>query len=162
MNLFELNDNYKQIADRDDLDPTVLKDTLDAIQDDRKTKLDNLATWADRLKSEIDFMNDKKKSWEEEITYRKNKLKWIKKYITNVLDDAGIKKMATENHLLSARNFKASTVIDDTDKIPAEYRNYAKYEGMYDVEKSDIYKALKSGKKVPGAHLKPNRSTVIK
>ena len=91
MNLFELNDNYKELASRDDLDPTILKDTLDAIQDDRKSKLDNLATWADQLKSEIDFMSDKKKSWEDEITYRKNKLAWIKQYITNVLDDAGIK-----------------------------------------------------------------------
>ncbi len=93
MNLFELNDNYKTLASRDDLDPTILKDTLESIKDDRNTKLDNLASWADQLKSEIDFMTDKKKSWEEEITYRKNKLTWIKKYITDVLDDAGIKKI---------------------------------------------------------------------
>ena len=95
MNLFELNDNYKTLASRDDLDPTILKDTLESIKDDRKTKLDNLASWADQLKSEIDFMTDKKKSWEEEITYRKNKLTWIKKYITDVLDDAGIKMKIT-------------------------------------------------------------------
>lgn len=71
MNLFELNDNYKTLASRDDLDPTILKDTLESIKDDRNTKLDNLASWADQLKSEIDFMTDKKRSWEEEITYRK-------------------------------------------------------------------------------------------
>ena len=51
MNLFELNDNYKTLASRDDLDPTILKDTLESIKDDRKTKLDNLASWADHLKS---------------------------------------------------------------------------------------------------------------
>ncbi|PEG78522.1 hypothetical protein CP369_09750 [Lactobacillus sp. UMNPBX18] len=56
MNLFELNDNYKTLASRDDLDPTILKDTLESINDDRKTKLDNLASWADQLKSEINFM----------------------------------------------------------------------------------------------------------
>lgn len=69
MNLFELNDNYKTLASRDDLDPTILKDTLESIKDDRKTKLDNLASWADHLKSEIDFMTDKK-----EVMGRRNYL----------------------------------------------------------------------------------------
>ena len=162
MNLFELNDNYKALAARDDLDPTVLKDTLDSINDDRKTKLENLANWADRLKTEIDFLNDKQRTWKDEMTYRKNKLKWIKQYMTDVMDDAGIKRLDTGNHLLSTRNFKSSTIITDTDKIPSKYRNYAKYEGMYDVDKQSIYKDLKAGKNVPGAHLKPNRNTVIK
>lgn len=159
MNLFELNDNYKELASRDDLDPTILKDTLDAIQDDRKSKLDNLATWADQLKSEIDFMSDKKKSWEDEITYRKNKLAWIKQYITDVLDDAGIKRLTTDNHLLSARNFKASTIIDSDEKLPDRFKVT---ETTTKPDKKAIYKALKAGEEVPGAHLKPNRNTVIK
>lgn len=159
MNLFELNDNYKELASRDDLDPTILKDTLDAIQDDRKSKLDNLATWADQLKSEIDFMSAKKKSWEDEITYHKNKLAWIKQYITDVLDDAGIKRLTTDNHLLSARNFKASTIIDSDEKLPDKFKVT---ETTTKPDKKAIYKALKSGEEVPGAHLKPNRNTVIK
>lgn len=162
MNLFELNDNYKAIANRDDLDPTVLKDTLDSIEDDRKTKLENLATWTDQLKVEIAFLKDKQKTWKEEETYRKNKLAWIKQYMTDVMDDAGIKRLNTGNHLLRTQNFKASTIIDDSDKVPANYRNYAKYEGMYDIDKKAIYKALKTGEEVPGAHLKANRNTVIK
>lgn len=159
MNLFELNDNYKELASRDDLDPTILKDTLDAIQDDRKSKLDNLATWADQLKSEIDFMSEKKKSWEDEITYRKNKFAWIKQYITDVLDDAGIKRLTTDNHLLSARNFKASTIIDSDEKLPDKFKVT---ETTTKPDKKAIYKALKAGEEVPGAHLKPNRNTVIK
>lgn len=159
MNLFELNDNYKELASRDDLDPTILKDTLDAIQDDRRSKLDNLATWADQLKSEIDFMSEKKKSWEDEITYRKNKLAWIKQYITDVLDDAGIKRLTTDNHLLSARNFKASTIIDSDEKLPDKFKVT---ETTTKPDKKAIYKALKAGEEVPGAHLKPNRNTAIK
>lgn len=159
MNLFELNDNYKELASRDDLDPTILKDTIDAIQDDRKSKLDNLATWADQLKSEIDFMSEKKKSWEDEITYRKNKVAWIKQYITDVLDDAGIKRLTTDNHLLSTRNFKASTIIDSDEKLPDKFKVT---ETTTKPDKKAIYKALKAGEEVPGAHLKPNRNTVIK
>lgn len=159
MNLFELNDNYKAIASRDDLDPTILKDTLDSINDDRKTKLDNLATWADHLKSEIEFLEDKQKSWRDEITYRKNKLKWVKQYMTDVLDDAGIKHMTTDNHLLSARNFKASTIIDSDEKLPTQFKIT---ETVTRPDKKAIYQALKDGEEVPGAHLKANRSTIIK
>lgn len=38
-NLFELNDQFRELSQRDDLDPTVMKDTLDAIDD----------TWSEKL-----------------------------------------------------------------------------------------------------------------
>ena len=60
--LFELNDQFRELSQRDDLDPTVMKDTLDAIDDTRKDKLENLATWADQLKSEINFIEDKQRT----------------------------------------------------------------------------------------------------
>lgn len=159
MNLFNLNDNYRTIAARDDLDPVVLKDTLDAIQDDRKTKLENLANWADRLQTEIDFLEKKQRTWKDEMVYRKHKLQWIKQYMTDVMDDAGLKRLDTGNHLLSTRNFKASTVIDSVDKLPGKYKNT---KTTLEPDKKAIYAAIKSGEEVPGAHLKPNRNTVIK
>lgn len=158
-NLFQLNDQYQALSQRDDLDPQVLVDTLDAINDDRKTKLDNLASWADQLKSEIDFIDEKQKTWRDEKAYRMNKLNWIKQYMTDALDDAGIKKLNTDNHMLSVRNFKASTVIDDEDKLPSEYKEI---ESVVKPNKKEIYQALKNGLTVDGAHLQPNRSTVIK
>lgn len=158
-NLFQLNDLYKQLASRDDLDPQVLVDSLDAIKDDREAKLDNLASWADQLKSEIDFIDQKQKTWRDEKTYRENKLAWIKQYMTDVMDDAGIKKLQTDNHMLSVRNFKASTVIDDEDKLPSEYKEI---ESVVKPNKKEIYQALKNGLTVDGAHLQPNRGTVIK
>lgn len=158
-NLFQLNDQFRELSARDDLDPTILKDTLDAIDDTRKEKLENLATWADQLKSEIDFIEDKQRTWRDEVTYRKNKLAWIKKYMTDVLDDAGIKRFGTDNHLLSVRNFKASVVIDKNDDLPTAF---IETKTTTSPNKAAIYKALKAGEKVPGAHLKPNRNTVIK
>lgn len=158
-NLFELNDQFRELSQRDDLDPTVLTDTLDAINEDRKTKLENLATWADQLKSEINFINDKQKQWRDEKTYRINKTNWIKQYMTNVMDDAGIKKLRTDNHMLSTRNFKASTIIDDEKKLPEKF---TVTETVTKPDKQALYKALKNGEKVPGAHLRENRGTVIK
>ena len=162
MNLFELNEQYQQLADRDDLDPTVLVDTLDSINDAWNDKLNNIAKWCESLDSDIDFLTKKKRSISDELTYRKNLQSNLMTYLTSAIDDRGLKEVHTDDYILRPRNYKQRTVIDDEDKIPGEYRNYAKYQGMYDIKKNDVYKALKDGKEVPGAHLEPNRKTSIK
>ena len=162
MNLFELNEQYQQLADRDDLDPTVLVDTLDSINDAWNDKLNNIAKWCESLDSDIDFLTKKKRSISNELTYRKNLRSNLMTYLTSSIDDRGLKEVHTDDYILRPRNYKQRTVIDDEDKIPGEYRNYAKYQGMYDIKKNDVYKALKDGKEVPGAHLEPNRKTSIK
>lgn len=162
MKLYELSDAYKELLEREDLDPQAVVDTLDAIKDEIEIKADGIASLIDELQSSADRKKDKAKDWIESAKADLQRAQWLKQYLKSELDNAGIKKVETENHLLNVRNFKASTVIDDEDKIPGQYRNYAKYEGMYDVMKQDVYAALKDGKDVPGAHLEPNRNVVIK
>lgn len=159
MNLFQLSDGYREIVNRDDLDPLTMSDTLEAIKDARDVKLDNIASMIEELNTEADRLKDKAKSFSEEATYRTNKAKWLKQYLTNYLDAEGIKKIDLENHILSTRNFKASTVVDSIDDLPAEYTT-TKMEKVAD--KTLIYKSLKDGEKVPGARLIPNRGTIIK
>lgn len=159
MNLFQLSDGYREIVNRDDLDPQAMSDTLEAIQDARDVKLDNIASMIEELNTEAARLKDKAKSFAEEATYRTNKAKWLKQYLTNYLDAEGIKKIDLENHILSTRNFRASTVVDSIDDLPDKYTKF-KIETVAD--KSALYEALKAGEKVPGAHLAPNRGTVIK
>lgn len=162
MNLFELGQQYQTLADREDLDPTVLADTLDSIDDTWSDKANNIARWIESLDSDVDWLMKKKRSISDELTYRKNLRQNLMTYLTDAIDERGLKEVHTDDFILRPRNYKQRTVIDDEDKIPGEYRNYAKYQGMYDVKKNDVYKALKDGKNVPGAHLEPNRSTVIR
>lgn len=162
MNLFELNEQYQQLADRDDLDPTVLVDTLDSINDAWNDKLNNIAKWCESLDSDIDFLTKKKRAISDELTYRKNLQSNLMTYITEAIDERGLKEVHTNDFILRPRSYRQSTVIDHEDKIPVEYRDYEKYKGKFDVKKDEVYKALKDGKHVPGAHLKPNRKTSIK
>lgn len=162
MNLFELGQQYQALADREDLDPTVLADTLDSIDDTWSDKANNIARWIESLDSDVDWLMKKKRSISDELSYRKNLRANLMTYLTSAIDDRELKEVHTDDYILRPRNYKQRTVIDDEDKIPGEYRNYAKYQGMYDIKKNDVYKALKDGKNVPGAHLEPNRSTVIK
>lgn len=146
MKLYELSDAYRELLDRDDLDPQAVVDTLDAIKDEIKIKADNIASLIDELHSSAERKKDKAKAWLESSRAEEQRAKWLKQYLTGELDNAKLKKVETENHLLNVRNFRASTVIDDENKIPDQYRNYAKYEGMYDVMKQDIYTDLKKAK----------------
>ena len=162
MNLFELGQQYQALADREDLDPTVLADTLDSIEDTWNGKANNIARWIESLDSDVEWLMKKKRSISDELSYRKNLRANLMTYLTSAIDDRGLKEVHTDDYILRPRNYKQRTVIDDEDKIPGEYRNYAKYQGMYDVKKNDVYKALKDGKNVPGAHLEPNRKVMIK
>lgn len=161
-NLFELSDQFKELSERDDLDPTLLKDTLDAIDTTWNEKVNNIAKWCESLDSDIDFLTKKKRSIGDELTYRKNLRNNLMIYMTSAIDERGLKEVRTKDFILRPRNYKQRTIIDDEDKIPAEYRNYEKYQGMFDVDKTAVYKALKKGEIVPGAHLRSNRKVMIK
>ena len=87
MNLFEFNEQYQQSADRDDLDPTVLIDTLDSINDAWNDQLNNIAKWCESLDSDIDFLTKKKRSISDELTYRKNLQSNLMTYMTEAIDE---------------------------------------------------------------------------
>lgn len=159
MKLYELSDAYKELLEREDLDPQAVVDTLDAIKDEIEIKADGIASVIDELQSSAERKKAKAKDWNESAKADLQRAQWLKQYLTPELDNAGIKKVETDNHLLRVRNFKASTVIDDFDSLPDDYK-LTKTEIVGD--KVGIYQALKAGKTVPGARLKDNRSVVIK
>lgn len=68
-NLFELNDQFRELSQRDDLDPTVMKDTLDAIEDSRDQKLDNIASWIDNNNADLDWLTKRIKELQEKKSF---------------------------------------------------------------------------------------------
>lgn len=159
MNLFELNEKYRKLEQRDDLDPETLKDTLDSINDSREVKLDNIANWIENNQADIDFLDKKIKQLREEKQALSNKNNSLMDYMTTAIDDSGLKELKTENHILKPRNYRASVSIINEDDIPSEYIEVKTEEK---VNKAALYKALKNGEIINGAELKPNRKTVIK
>ena len=159
MNLFELGQQYQALADREDLDPTVLADTLDSIDDTWSDKANNIARWIESLDSDVDWLTKKKRSISDELSYRKNLRANLMTYLTSAIDDRGLKEVHTDDYILRPRNYKQRTVIDDEDKVPAEFKHV---NAVVAVDKTAVYKALKNGEEVPGAHLKPNRKVMIK
>ena len=159
MKLYELTDAYKKVLSDDELDPQTVYDTLDAIKDDIKVKADGIASLISELKNAADRKKNKADAWRESAKVDEAKAAWLQRYLTEELDNAGIKKLETDNHLLSTRNYTPSVIIVDNKKLPVDY---VEEKIDYRPVKKRIREALKAGKQVPGAHLKKNRGTVIK
>ncbi|MFT8491520.1 siphovirus Gp157 family protein [Liquorilactobacillus satsumensis] len=159
MNLFELTDKYTELANRDDLDPEMIKDTLDSIEDTFNSKVDNIATWIERNQMNVDWLTKKIQELRELQTTLKNKNKQLNQYLTEAIDNAGYKEVKTDNHFLKPRNYKASVIINDENQISSKY---ATVETVIKLNKKMLYEDLKNGIYVEGASLKPSRKVVIK
>lgn len=159
MNLYEMATNYRDLANREDLDPATISDTLDALADSMNVKVDNIASWIDRNRADIEFTKGRIKELREEKQRLENLNQRLNGYLADTLDQAGMTKLTTDKHLVSVRNYRASTIVEDPGKLTADY---VKEVHEYQPDKTAIYKALSAGKNVPGAHLEPNRKAVIK
>lgn len=158
MNVFELNNAIKQVQEKD-LDPETLKDTLESLELPRNEKLDNVASWIEQNQMNANYYSEKAKKYEAEAKKYKNKNNYLMEFLTQAIDDSGQKEIRTKNHILKPRNYKGSVIVEETKKLPIDY--VIRTEAIRP-DKKKIYEDLKAGKSISGAHLKPNRKTVIK
>lgn len=159
MNLFELTDKYRKLANRDDLDAEMIKDTLDSIEDTFNSKVDNIATWIERNQMNVDWLTNKIQELRELQTTLKNKNKQLNQYLTDVIDNAGYREVKTDNHILKPQNYRPSVIVSDESVVPDSYKNV---EQVTKIDKKLLYEDLKNGKDIDGVELKPSRKVVIK
>lgn len=158
MSAFQINAKIEELQNKD-LDPQVLVDTLESLELTRNEKLDEAAGLIDRSDMKITLAKRKAKEWQEVARVEENKKKRLNQYITDVIDGAGIKELVTDEHIFKPRNFKASVVIDKKEDLP---KDYIKYVEEVKIDKNKLYKDLKAGTEINGAHLKAHRGTTIK
>ena len=158
MNVFELNNAIKTIKEKN-LDPGTLADTLESLELPRNEKLDNVATWIEENQMKLNWLKEKRKQLSEVEASIKKQTENLQEFLTKAIDDSGHKEIQTENHILKPRNYKDSVIVEETKKLPMDY--VIRTEAIRP-DKKKIYEDLKAGKSISGAHLKPNRKTVIK
>ena len=158
MNVFEINNAIAEIENKD-LDPEILVDTIKSLELTRDQKLDGAAGLSDKYDSEIQWATDRIKELREFIKVSKNKKDRLNKYITDAIDDTGLKEIRTEHHILKPRNYRDSVIVEEIRKLPIDY---VVEEKTIKADKKKLYEDLKAGKEITGAHLKANRKTLIK
>ena len=124
MTLYELTNELQQLlalAEDPDVDPEILKDTIEGVTGEIELKADGYARVIRQmesdgagLKAEIDRLTARKKTIDNSIDRMKEALK-------NSMEITGKTKFKTELFSFNIQLNPASVVIDDPDNIPSEY-----------------------------------------
>ena len=148
--------------DNGELDDNIWQDTMEAIDGELEEKLDAMEYVVEDYENDLAVIKREEERLKKATENKKaveNRIKSLKGFMAYFLDQAGKKKVTTDNHIYSVRNLKAS--VETNDDLPDEYIvEHTKVERKPD--KNRLYKELKAGAKIPGAWLKPNRKAVIK
>ena len=157
MNLYELSLSFQEEQNMD-LDPEVMKDTLDSIGGTFENKAENMAKLirnleSDRLayKEEEDRLKTKRQAVE-------NKLKWLKTYLRDCMKLTGKTKFKSGMFNFSIQKNPVSVNITNKKILPEDYL----IPQPPKVNNTTLKKALKDGIEVPGAELKQTEGVRIR
>lgn len=148
--------------DNGEIDENIWRDTLESLDGEIEDKLDAMEYVMEGYENDLAVLEKEEERLKEVVKNKKateNRIKSLKGFMAYFLDQAGKKRLATDNHIYSIRNLKAS--VETNDDLPDEYIvEHTKVERKPD--KNRLYKELKAGAEIPGAWLKANRKAVIK
>ena len=157
MNLYELSVAFQEVQNMD-LDPEVMKDTLDSIGGTFENKAENMAKLirnleSDRLayKEEEDRLKTKRQAVE-------NKLEWLKTYLKDCMKLTGKTKFKSGVFKFSIQKNPVSVNITNKKIIPEDYL----IPQPPKVNNTTLKKALKDGIEVPGVELKQTEGLRIR
>ena len=148
--------------DNGEITDEVWQMTLESLDGEIEDKLDAMEHVMESYENDLAVIKreeERLKKATENKKVAESRIKSLKGFMAYFLDQAGKKKVTTDNHIYSVRNLKAS--VETNDDLPDEYIvEHTKVERKPD--KNRLYKELKAGVEIPGAWLKPNRKAVIK
>lgn len=159
-NLFELSTKFAELLNMVDEGYTLeeLQDTLDSIQADMDTKVDNTVGLIRSVEADVEAIDKEVKRLQELKRSKVNFVDRLKGYLQDALEVQDIKKYRTStNYIYKRKNAPSKDIVDET-KIPSEY--WLSQEPKLNAKQ--LVDDLKAGKDIPGAQLKQTISLVVK
>ena len=159
MTLYEMTQEQKQLYElltSGEIDEEVYADTLEGIGIAEKIEgycvVENeLSGDLQKIESEIERLNEKKKSIE-------NNIKRLRARLGDCLLTMNTTKYSAGTYTVYRRETQ-QVIIDDSEKIPAEFMTTRVSEAP---NRTLIKESIKEGKEVAGAHIQTNQSITIK
>lgn len=157
MNLYELSLSFQEVQNMD-LDPEVMKDTLDSIEDAIENKAENIAKLIRNLESDVSAYKEEEDRLKTKRQATENKVKWLKTYLEDNMKLTGKTKFKSGMFNFSIQKNPASVNITDEKIIPEEFL----IQQPPKVDKISLKEILKRGIEVPGAELKQTEGLRIR
>lgn len=146
-----------------EIDKQVYTDTIDALQLELADKLDAIAWLIDDTEKDIAVYESEIQKLAEvkkERDKAKARVDRLKEYLGYIVANSGTAKVRTDKHVYSKRKSQTVSFLDETLIPDAYWKETVKIERK--PAKAEIKKAIKEGKKVPGAYLETNYKGVVK
>ena len=161
--LYDLAADYAKVKDlleSEDIEPEVMQDTLEAIEGAMEAKAKNIAILVQGLGSDAEIIKTEERRLAQRRKTIENKQKWLKDYLKNQMEYAGIDKFKTPTHTISLQKNPPALNITDAESVPAPYMILIPE--RWEIDKDAVKQALKDGQEVPGAELTQGRSLRIR
>ena len=133
-------------------------DEIKKLEDDYKTKVDNIVCYIKELQVLSDAIKAEKTALDERLKANDKMIDTLKKYVANSLEMRDINKLETARNKLSFRK-STSVVIADETSVPSQYIKTVLTEK---IDKKAIGDALKKGEIINGCYLKESNNLQIK
>lgn len=157
MNLYELSQNYLAVQDMD-LEPEMLKDTLDSIEEAIEVKAENIAKWIRNLEADKKAFEEEEKRFKEKKQAADNRIKSLKLYLEDNMRLIGKTKFKAGVFNFSIQNNPPSVEVFDEALLPERFL----IEQPPKIDRAGIKELLKAGEEVPGAELKQTKGLRIR
>lgn len=159
MRLYEIANEYQRFlyeVEQGNIPEEAIADTLESIEGELTTKVDNIACLIKNTNAEIKALEDEERALRKRRQVKANMVDRLKKYLVNALNDADIKKVEGTRAVVSLRNGK-SVEVDEGAELADKYLRI-----KTEPNKTAIKEALQSGIKIKGAKLVTKVGAVIK
>ena len=160
MKLYELSQSYQDILDLAESveDNQYLLETLETIEDEFNSKLENIGKVMSSLDADMDGIDyEIKRLQEKKKALNSNKAN-LKTYVENEMQKLGKRKVKTTLFTFGIQNNPPSLDIMDDGYIPKEF-----YEPQQPkLNKRELLKALKQGDVIKGVEIKQSEGLRIR
>lgn len=157
MNLYELSIAFQEVQNME-LDPEVMKDTLDSIEDAIENKAENIAKLIRNLESDVKAYKEEEERLKTKRQATENKVKWLKTYLEDNMKLTGKTKFKSGMFNFSIQKNPVSVNILDERIIPEEFL----IPQLPKIDKTALKDVLKNGVEVPGVELKQTEGLRIR
>ena len=157
MNLYKLSVAFQEVQNME-LDPEVMKDTLDSIEDAIENKAENIAKLIRNLESDVSAYKEEEDRLKTKRQVTENKVKWLKTYLEDNMKLTGKTKFKSGMFNFSIQKNPVSVNILDERIIPEEFL----IPQLPKIDKTALKDVLKTGVEIPGAELKQTEGLRIR
>lgn len=161
--LYELTDEWQQLVammDDPDVDPQLIKDTLEGLSGEIEEKGDNYAKVIKMYEDDIATIDSEIKRLTALKQSRQKNIERMKESLKNAMAAIGKVKFKTSLFNFGIRKNPAKMIVDDATKVPAYY--WVVPEPKPEINKALLKEDLKKGETIEGAHLEQGESLTIK